>query len=123
MLHCIISARTDWHEEPSSVWLHRTASVRGARRVRTRRKHHHDPPSDLGQRLFLLVSLPLLGMVGYAALTAWAHWQEAVNMRGGADRSSTRSGDVIHLMAGRRGASVTGDQALLWSRRAVPWMV
>lgn len=25
-----------------------TASVRGARRVRTRRKHHHDPPSDLG---------------------------------------------------------------------------
>ena len=74
----------------------------------------------LGQRLFLLVSLPLLGMVGYAALTAWAHWQEAVNMRRAAAliEVSTRSGDVIHLMQVERGASVTGDQALLAQARS-----
>ena len=47
----------------------------------------------LGQRLFLLVSLPLLGMVGYAALTAWAHWQEAVNMRRAAARGFINATD------------------------------
>ncbi len=74
----------------------------------------------LGQRLFLLVSLPLLGMVGYAALTAWTHWQEAVNMRRAAAliEVSTRSGDVIHLMQVERGASVAGDQALMAQSRS-----
>ncbi len=75
----------------------------------------------LGQRLLLLVCLPLLGMMGFAGLAAWTHWQEAANMQHAAAliELSTRTGDVIHLMQVERGASASGGEPLKQARTAL----
>ena len=75
----------------------------------------------LGQRLLLLVCLPLLGMMGFAGLAAWTHWQEAANMQHAAAliELSTRTGDVIHLMQVERGASASGGEPLKQARAAL----